>query len=62
MNETKIPLSKTKLVIAFIGSVIFVVLGVTFVLNPENYNSFVFRSEEMIVVVGYASVIFLVFA
>lgn len=58
MNEIKIPLSKTKLIFAFIGSVIFIVLGREFILKPEKYVSFIIRSAELIAVVGYASVIF----
>jgi hypothetical protein len=58
MNEIKIPLSKTKLAFAFIGSVIFIVLGREFILKPEKYVSSIMRSTELIAIVGYASVIF----
>ena len=58
MNEIKIPLSKTKLIFAFIGSVTFILLGREFILKPEKYVSTVMRSTELIAVVGFASVIF----
>ncbi|MCW1148556.1 STM3941 family protein [Flavobacterium lacisediminis] len=58
MNEIKIPLSKTKLIFAFIGSVIFILLGREFILKPDKYVSPIMRSPELIAIVGYASVIF----
>ena len=58
MNEIKIPLSKRKLIFAFIASIIFVLLGIQFILKPEKYISFIFRSEELITVVGYVSLLF----
>ncbi|WP_333601394.1 STM3941 family protein [Flavobacterium sp.] len=58
MNEIKIPLSKTKLIFTFIGSVIFVLLGREFILKPQKYVSTVMRSPELITIVGFASVIF----
>ena len=57
MNEIKIPLSKTKLIFAFIGSLIFVVLGREFILKPEKYVSYIFRSVDLITTVGYATFI-----
>ncbi len=58
MSEIRIALSKRKLIFAFIGSMIFVALGIQFVLKPEKYVSFLFRSVEIINAVGYASLIF----
>ncbi len=58
MNEIKIPLSKTKLIFAFIGSAIFILIGREFILMPEKYVSPLMRSPELIAIVGYASVIF----
>ena len=58
MSEIRIALSKRKLIFAFIGSVIFVVLGIQFILKPEEYISSRFKSEELISVIGYASLLF----
>jgi hypothetical protein len=58
MKEFKIGLSKRKLFFAFIGSTIFVLLGIQFIQKPEKYISFVFRNAELIRIVGFASIIF----
>lgn len=59
MNEIKIPLSKTKLVFAFIGSVLFILLGLQFIINPEKYVSYLFKSTELITIIGYISLLFI---
>jgi hypothetical protein len=58
MSEIRIALSKKKLIFAFIGSIIFVALGIQFILKPESYISSSHRNAELIVIVGYASLIF----
>ncbi|MBF6640197.1 hypothetical protein IVB69_01765 [Flavobacterium sp. J49] len=58
MSEIRIALSKRKLIFAFIGSIIFVALGIQFILKPESYVSFSHRNFELIRIVGYASLIF----
>ncbi|RKS02857.1 STM3941 family protein [Flavobacterium sp. 102] len=58
MSEIRIALSKRKLIFAFIASIIFVAIGIKFILKPESYVSFSHRNFELIRIVGYASLIF----
>jgi len=58
MNEIKIGLSKKKIIFAFIGSAIFVALGILFILNPEKFVSAVFRNVYFIRIAGFACIIF----
>lgn len=53
-----IPLSKKKLVLALIGSIIFVSLGYLMVVNPEYYTSPICRSPTFIRIAGLCSLIF----
>lgn len=54
----EIPLSKKKLTLMVIGSLIFVVLGILFVTNPEKYTSSIMRSPTIIFIAGLASILF----
>ena len=54
----EIPLSKKKLTLMVIGSLMFVVLGILFVTNPEKYTSRIMRSPTMIFIAGLASILF----
>jgi hypothetical protein len=58
MTRIEIPLSKKKMFLALIGSIIFIALGIAFMLNPEKYISFVFRNAELIRISGIAAFIF----
>ncbi|TDO97732.1 STM3941 family protein [Flavobacterium sp. 245] len=58
MTEFTIGLSKRKLFFAFIGSTIFLILGIQFIFEPEKYISSVFRNTEFIRIAGFASFIF----
>lgn len=58
MSEIRIGLSKRKIFLALIGSAIFVILGIQFILNPEHFASHSHRSPEFLKIVGFASVIF----
>lgn len=57
MSEIRIGLSKKKLFLALIGSVIFILLGIH-IINPEQFNSSRHRSIEFIRIAGFASVSF----
>ena len=57
-HQIVIPLSKKKLTLIVIGSIIFVVLGILVVMNPEKYISIVMRSPTIIFIVGVASILF----
>ena len=56
--EIKIEISKTKLFLAIIGSIIFVILGFFFVANPTKFTSFLFRNPTLIFLSGIASIAF----
>jgi hypothetical protein len=56
--EYRIPLSKTKLILLFIGSLTFVFIGTLFILNPEKYISIVAPRKEFIFFGGLAAVLF----
>jgi len=58
MSEIKITLSRRKLLFGLICSILFVVLGIQFILKPERYISFVFRNIDFIRIAGFASLIF----
>ena len=59
-NEIKIPLSKNKILLLFLGSLIFVVLGIWFLNDPEKFAHSVYRprSAEFIKIIGIVSVAF----
>lgn len=58
MNEIRVPLSKKKLVFASIGSILFIFLGLQFIVNPERYISYLFKSKDLITIIGYISLLF----
>jgi uncharacterized membrane protein YobD (UPF0266 family) len=57
-QQIKIPISKKKLILMIIGSLIFVGLGVLFVMNPEKYTSPIMRNPKVIFISGLASILF----
>src|SRR5690554_205847 len=58
MNQIKIPLSKTKILLLLFGAIGFVVLGTLFILNPTKFISPIMRNPEIIRIAGIASVLF----
>ena len=60
MDEIKIPLSKFKLVLLLLASLVFVAGGVLFIINPSTYtdSGINHHPKTEISVVGYACVIF----
>lgn len=58
MNKIEIPLSKIKIILLLLGGVVFVVLGILFVINPEKFISPIMRSPEFIRISGIASILF----
>ena len=59
-KEIKIPLSKNKIILLLLGTVIFVLLGFWLAIDPENFKVSVFqyRSAELIRVVGIIGIAF----
>jgi uncharacterized membrane protein YobD (UPF0266 family) len=57
-QQIEIPISKKKLILMIIGSLIFVGLGVLFVMNPEKYTSPIMRNPTVIFIAGLASILF----
>jgi hypothetical protein len=59
MKETDkivIHLSKTKITMLTLGAIVFVILGVLFILHPERFLTIFFKNEEAIRITGFASV------
>jgi hypothetical protein len=57
-EQIEIPLSKTKMILTFFGSLLFVGLGLWFVINPPKSNHWLFGNPTVIFIAGIASVIF----
>ena len=57
-EQIEIPLSKTKMALTFLGSLVFVGLGLWFLINPPKSNHWLFGNPTVIFIVGLASVIF----
>jgi len=57
-EKIEIPLSKKKIVLLFIGAVVFVIIGILFLLTPETFKSSIFKNPEIIRLAGIASFMF----
>lgn len=57
-NQIEIPLSKSKMILTFLGSLIFVLIGIWFLLNPPKSNHWFFGNEIVIFVFGLAAILF----
>ncbi|QQS20790.1 MAG: hypothetical protein IPL87_04520 [Candidatus Moraniibacteriota bacterium] len=57
-ERIEIPLSRTKLILAFLGSLVFVALGLWFLVHPPTTNHWLFGNRTVIFVAGLVSVIF----
>ncbi|UUV22575.1 STM3941 family protein [Paenimyroides aestuarii] len=57
-QQIEIPLSKTKMTRTFIGSIIFVILGVWFLVNPPELNNPILGNSVVIYVIGLLSIVF----
>jgi len=59
MKETDkiiISLSKSKITLLLTGSIVFVILGILFILHPERFLTIFFKNEEIIRITGFTSV------
>jgi hypothetical protein len=57
-EQIEIPLSKTKMMLTFFGSLLFVGLGLWFLTNPPKSTHWLFGNPTVIFITGIASVIF----
>ena len=57
-EQIEIPLSKGKLTMLLIGSVIFIVIGLWFLISPPKINNPIFGNPTLILVSGIASILF----
>lgn len=57
-KRIEIQLSKSKLLALLIGSIVFVVLGILLVLNPEQFRSTFFSNPQTIRLAGLAGIVF----
>ena len=58
VENIEIPLSKLKILILLVGSVIFVVSGVLFSYSPQTFITSRFSNPEVIRIVGIIAVLF----
>jgi hypothetical protein len=58
IDDIKIPLSKNKIILLFLGALIFVFLGVWFAINPERFITRIFRNPDLIRIAGIVSIAF----
>jgi hypothetical protein len=57
-SKIEVPLSKLKIGLLFTGAVIFVILGIQFAINPEDWLSSRSKSPEFVRIMGMISIIF----
>ena len=57
-EQIEIPLSKTKMMLTFFGSLLFVGLGLWFLINPPKSTHWLFGNPTVIFIAGIASVLF----
>lgn len=57
-GQIKIPLSKVKISLLFLGALGFVTLGTLFILNPESYSEARGNSDAYLIIVGIVAVLF----
>ena len=57
-EQIEIPLSKTKMIMTFLGSLVFVGLGLWFLTNPPKSNHWLFGNPTIVFIIGLASVLF----
>jgi hypothetical protein len=57
-EQIEIPLSKSKMILTFFGSLVFVGLGIWFLTNPPKSNHWLFGNPTIVFIIGLAPVIF----
>lgn len=57
-DKIEIPLSKYKISLLLIGAMIFVIIGLLFIIIPETFISSIIRKAETIQIVGIVTIVF----
>lgn len=57
-KQIEIKLSKLKMVAMLFGAIVFVVLGILFVQNPEKFRTSIFSNPQVIFIVGLSIIVF----
>jgi len=57
-DQIEIPLSKQKMILTFLGSIVFVGLGIWFLINPPKISNPILGNPTLIFIVGLASILF----
>lgn len=58
MNRIEIPISRTKISMLLIATILFVVIGIFFIITPETFLTIFMRNPQIIRLVGISAVIF----
>ncbi len=57
-EQIEIPLSKQKMLLTLLGSIVFVGLGIWFLVNPPRISNPIFGNPTLIFIIGLASILF----
>lgn len=57
-QQIEFKLSKTKIVLLFFGCLIFCILSILFILNPDKFTSWRYRSSTIVLIAGILGVVF----
>lgn len=57
-SKTEIQISKSKLILMLLGCLVFVGIGIAFLIAPEKFKSFIMRSATIIFIAGLLGVLF----
>src|SRR5690554_5511875 len=57
-EQIEIPLSKQKMILTLLGSIVFVGLGIWFLINPPKIRNPIFGNPTVIFIVGLVAILF----
>ncbi len=57
-NQIEIPLSKKKMFLTLMGSVVFIIIGVWFIWSPPQTNHWLFGNQTFLFIAGVSSILF----
>ncbi len=58
IDTIEIPISRTKVTLLLLVAIIFVIVGILFLIDPETFQSSIFKNKEIIRIIGIAAVLF----